>query len=225
LPDAPAQGKVFGKENNGKMEALAAGFFSGRSAMKIGYARVSTLDQNPDLQKDALERAGCEKVIVDKVTGTAREREGLGKVRGLLRAGDTLVVWRLDRLGRSLRDLIEWVRYLEEQGVALQSLHEAIDTSTPSGKLTFHIFGALAEFERSLIQERTQAGLSAARARGRLGGRRKALSPDKRALAVELYREKKMPVTKICEVMGISKPTLYAYVREGQAVASHMHKK
>ena len=125
--------------------------------MKIGYARVSTLDQNPDLQKDALERAGCEKVIVDKVTGTARERPGLGKVRELLRAGDTLVVWRLDRLGRSLRDLIDWVRYLEEEGVALQSLHEAIDTSTPTGKLTFHIFGALAEFERSLIQERTQA--------------------------------------------------------------------
>ena len=217
LPDAREQGKVSSKENNGKIGIRAAGFLPERSAVKIGYARVSTLDQNPDLQKDALERAGCEKVIVDKVTGTARERPGLGKVRELLRAGDTLVVWRLDRLGRSLRDLIEWVRYLEEQGVALQSLHEAIDTSTPTGKLTFHIFGALAEFERSLIQERTQAGLAAARARGRLGGRRKALTPDKRALAVELYREKKMPVAKICEVMGISKPTLYAYVREAQA--------
>ena len=141
--------------------------------MKIGYARVSTLDQNPDLQKDALEKAGCEKVIVDQVSGTVAQRPGLEKVKELLRDGDTLVVWRLDRLGRSLRDLIEWVRYLDEQGVGLQSLHEAIDTSTPTGKLTFHLFGALAEFERNLIQERTKAGLAAARARGHRGGRRK----------------------------------------------------
>ena len=184
--------------------------------MKIGYARVSTLDQNPNLQKDALEEAGCERVIIDQVSGTVVQRPGLTKVKELLRHGDTLVVWRLDRLGRSLHDLIEWVRYLEEHGVGLQSLHEAIDTSTPTGKLTFHLFGALAEFERNLIQERTQAGLAAARARGRLGGRRKALAPEKRTLAVELYQEKKMSVGKICELMGISKPTLYSYVREGQ---------
>ena len=184
--------------------------------MKIGYARVSTLDQNPDLQKDALEKAGCEKVIVDQVSGTVAQRPGLVKVKELLRKGDTLVVWRLDRLGRSLRDLIEWVRYFDEQGVALQSLHEAIDTSTPTGKLTFHLFGALAEFERNLIQERTQAGLAAARARGRNGGRRKALDPDKRALAVDLYQKKELSVLKICELMGISKPTLYSYVRESQ---------
>jgi DNA invertase Pin-like site-specific DNA recombinase len=184
--------------------------------MKIGYARVSTLDQNPTLQRDALEAAGCEKVIIDQVSGTVAQRPGLEKVKELLRTGDTLVVWRLDRLGRSLRDLIEWARYLDSQGVGLQSLHEAIDTTTPAGRLTFHLFGALAEFERNLIQERTQAGLAAARARGRLGGRRKSLSPDKRTLAVSLYEEKKLPVGKICEMMGISKPTLYSYVREAQ---------
>jgi DNA invertase Pin-like site-specific DNA recombinase len=158
--------------------------------MKIGYARISTLDQNPDLQRDDLEKAGCEKVIVDQVSGTVAQRPGLEKVKELLRDGDTLVVWRLDRLGRSLRDLIEWVRYLDEQGVGLQSLHEAIDTSTPTGKLTFHLFGALAEFERNLIQERTQAGLAAARARGRRGGRRKTLDAEKRGLAVDLYQGK-----------------------------------
>ncbi|ABA56534.1 Resolvase-like (plasmid) [Nitrosococcus oceani ATCC 19707] len=184
--------------------------------MKIGYARVSTLDQNLNLQRDALEAAGCQKVIVDQVSGTVAKRPGLEKVKEQLREGDTLVVWRLDRLGRSLRDLIEWVRYLDAQGVGLQSLHESIDTTTPTGRLTFHLFGALAEFERNLIQERTQAGLAAARARGRLGGRRKSLSPDKRALVVSLYEEKKLPVTKICEMMGISKPTLYSYVREAQ---------
>ncbi len=188
--------------------------------MKIGYARVSTLEQNLDLQRDALKSAGCERVFVDQVSGTVAKRPGLEEVKKILRDGDTLVVWRLDRLGRSLRDLIAWAGYLEEQGVALQSLHEAVDTSTPSGKLTFHLFGALAEFERNLIQERTQAGLTAARARGRLGGRRKALDPDKRAVAVDLYQQKKMPVGKICEVMEISKPTLYSYVRESQEGAA-----
>lgn len=181
--------------------------------MKIGYARVSTLDQNPDLQRDALEKAGCEKVIVDQISGTLAARPGLEKIKEQLRPGDTLVVWRLDRLGRSLQDLIGWINYLEERGAALQSLHETIDTTTPTGKLTFHLFGALAEFERNLIQERTQAGLRAARARGRLGGRPKALDNDKRQVAVDLYRQKKMPVGRICAMMGISKPTLYSYVR------------
>lgn len=181
--------------------------------MKIGYARVSTLDQNPNLQEDALKAAGCEKVFVDHVSGSAAARPGLTKAKELLREGDTLVVWRLDRLGRSLKDLIAWVSWLDEQKVGLQSLHEVIDTSTPSGKLTFHLFGALAEFERNLIQERTQAGLKAARARGRVGGRPKALDADKRELAVKLYKEGKTPIGKICTMMGISKPTLYSYVR------------
>lgn len=181
--------------------------------MKIGYARVSTHDQNLDLQRDALIKAGCEKIIDDQITGSVSKRPGLDKVKELLREGDTLVVWRLDRLGRSLRDLIDWIQYLEAHGVALQSLHENIDTQTPTGKLTFHLFGALAEFERNLIRERTQAGLAAARARGRLGGRPKSLDAEKRQLAIDLYNEKKMPVQKLCEMLGISKPTLYSYVR------------
>lgn len=182
--------------------------------MKIGYARVSTLDQTPDLQEDALTEAGCEKVFTDKVSGTIADRPALEELKNQLRTGDTLVVWRLDRLGRSLRDLIGWSEYLAEKGVALQSLQEAINTATPSGKLTFHLFSALAEFERNLIQERTQAGLAAARARGRTGGRPKSLDKEKRALAVRLYNEKELPIRKICEMMGISKPTLYGYVRE-----------
>ena len=135
------------------------------------------------------------------------ERPGLVKLKEILRADDTLVVWRLDRLGRSLKDLIAWVAWLEQEGIGLRSLHEALDTTTPSGKLTFHIFGALAEFERQLIQERTQAGLRVARARGRLGGRPQALPADKRQLAVQLYQERKVAVKHICELMGISKPT------------------
>lgn len=184
--------------------------------MNIGYARVSTQDQNLDLQKDALEKAGCEQIIVDKVSGTVAERPGLKQIKTILRKGDTLVVWRLDRLGRSLKDLIEWMNYLDEQKVGLKSLQEVIDTSTSTGKLVFHVFGALAEFERNLIRERTKAGLAAARARGKLGGRRKSLNAEDRKIAVDLYNEKKMPVKKICEMMGISKPTLYSYVRQSQ---------
>jgi DNA invertase Pin-like site-specific DNA recombinase len=127
---------------------------------------------------------------------------------------DTLVVWRLDRLGRSLKDLIEWMNYLDQQGIALKSLQESIDTSTATGKLVFHVFGAMAEFERNLIKERTQAGLSAARARGRVGGRPKRLNADKRKLAIRLYNEEQHTIDEICEMMGITKPTLYKYVRE-----------
>ncbi|GEB90103.1 recombinase family protein [Zymomonas mobilis] len=184
--------------------------------MRIGYARVSTQEQNPDFQKDALEAVGCEKIITDKASGTIRSRPGLEKVKELLRAGDTLVVWRLDRLGRSLRDLIEWMSYLEENKVELLSLHEAINTTTPTGKLTFHLFAAIAEFERNLIRERTQAGLEAARSRGKKGGRPTALDKDKRDLAVRLYHEKKITIAKICTMLGISKPTLYAYVRSAE---------
>jgi DNA invertase Pin-like site-specific DNA recombinase len=181
--------------------------------MLIGYARVSTSDQHLDLQHEALRQAGCEKIVVDRVSGTVADRPGLAKVKEILRPGDTLVVWRLDRLGRSLRDLIEWVTSLEQDSIGFHSLQEAIETSLPSGKLTFHIFAALAEFERHLIRERTHAGLAAARARGRRGGRPKALDADQRQLVVTLYHEKKLPVKTICALMGISKPTLYAYVR------------
>jgi len=184
--------------------------------MLIGYARVSTQDQNPDLQKDALEKAGCSEIYTDKVTGTAAHRPALAKAKARLREGDTFVVWRLDRLGRSLKDLIEWVAYFEKEGIAFKSLQESIDTTTPTGKLIFHMFGALAEFERNLIRERTQAGLAAARARGRKGGRSKALSPAKRKRAVELYKKKEISIKEICSMMNISKPTLYSYVRESQ---------
>lgn len=159
-------------------------------AMLIGYARVSTDDQKSDLQEDALKAAGCEKIIVDKVSGVKTERSGLTQLSELLRKGDTLVVWRLDRLGRSLKDLIEWVNRLEQWGVSFRSLEESIDTRSSSGKLIFHIFGALAEFERNLIEDRTRAGLAAARARGRKGGRPKSLDTTKRQLTVELYQEK-----------------------------------
>jgi DNA invertase Pin-like site-specific DNA recombinase len=160
--------------------------------MLIGYARVSTHEQNLDLQKDALQSAGCEKIFVDEVSGAVAARPGLQQAMDTLRAGDVLVVWRLDRLlGRSLRDLIELVRQLEEWKVGFRSLQESMDTSSSGGKLIFHVFGALAEFERNLIRERTVAGLSAARARGRKGGRPKRLNDKKRKLAVQLYSDGK----------------------------------
>lgn len=180
--------------------------------MLIGYARVSTDDQNLDLQKDALTRSGCDRIMEDRLSGASAARPGLEATLDYARPGDVIVVWRLDRLSRSLKDLIEMVAMLESKGIGLKSLHESIDTSSSSGKLVFHIFGALAEFERNLIRERTQAGLQAARARGRKGGRPKALNSDKRALAIKLYDEKQHTVDQICQMMGVSKPTLYKYI-------------
>ncbi|WP_395831872.1 recombinase family protein [Elstera sp.] len=188
--------------------------------MLFGYARVSTDDQNLHLQHDALRVAGCERVFEDRKSGAKAERPALTAVLDIMRAGDTLVVWRLDRLGRSLKDLIRLVETLEARKIGLRSLQEAIDTSSSGGRLVFHLFGALAEFERNLIRERTNAGLEAARARGRVGGRRKQLDPDKRRLAVQLYDEKKHTVIEICRLMGISKPTLYSYVAEVHARAA-----
>ena len=181
--------------------------------MLIGYARVSTHDQNLGLQRDALKAAGCDKIIEDTASGGKVQRSGLDRALELLRKGDTLVVWRLDRLGRSLRHLIELITELEGQGIGFRSLQESIDTTSPGGTLVFHIFGALAEFERNLIRERTMAGLEAARARGRTGGRRHKLDVRKRALAVELYRGKQHTVVEICDMVGITKPTLHAYIR------------
>jgi len=180
--------------------------------MFIGYARVSTDDQNLDLQRDALTRAGCERIMEDQLSGAKAERPGLQEALGYARAGDVLVVWRLDRLSRSLKDLIEMVALLESKGIGLMSLHESINTTSSSGKLIFHIFGALAEFERNLIRERTNAGLNAARSRGRKGGRPKVLDVNKRSLVIKLYEEKKHTVGEICQMMGISKPTLYKYI-------------
>jgi len=188
--------------------------------MLIGYARVSTDDQNLDLQRDALTNAGCNRILEDRLGGAKAERPGLKAALDYARQGDDLVVWRLDRLSRSLKDLIELVSLLESKGIGLKSLHESLDTSSSSGKLIFHIFGALAEFERNLIRERTYAGLQAARARGRKGGRPKSLDFDKRVLAVRLYDERLHTVDQICKLMGISKPTLYKYIESQREVTS-----
>jgi DNA invertase Pin-like site-specific DNA recombinase len=184
--------------------------------MLIGYARVSTTDQTLDLQLDALQKAGCTKTFTDTVSGGTAERPGLAEAFSHLRDGDTLVVWRLDRLGRSLTHLIETVRRLHSQGIGFKSLTEQIDTTTSGGKLIFHIFGALAEFERDIIRERTQAGLAAARARGRRGGRRKTLTPRQIAMVKKLYADKTTPIKDICKSFHISRMTLWRYVNVGQ---------
>jgi DNA invertase Pin-like site-specific DNA recombinase len=186
--------------------------------MLIGYARVSTDDQNLNLQRDALQQAGCRRIYEDRLSGVKAARPGLEKALEVARCGDVLVVWRLDRLGRSLKDLINMMETLSEQGIELHSLTESLTTTSSSGKLIFHLFGALAEFERNLIRERTQAGLSAARARGRKGGRPKALEPAKRQLAVKLYEERQHSIGEICRLMGISKPTLYHYIAEVKGI-------
>lgn len=180
--------------------------------MLIGYSRVSTFDQNLDLQNDALIKAECEKIFSDNISGTIAKREGLEKLKEQLRKGDTLIVWRLDRLGRSLKDLIDWMTYLDTEGISFKSLQENIDTATSTGKLFFHIFGAFAEFERNLIVERTNAGLATARARGRLGGRPKTLDADEQKTIVELYNKRELSIEKLCKMFKISKPTLYKYV-------------
>jgi DNA invertase Pin-like site-specific DNA recombinase len=187
--------------------------------MLIGYARVSTFDQTLALQRDALQEAGCERIFTDTASGSRSDRPGLAEALDHLRSGDTLVVWRLDRLGRSLRHLIDTVSALQERerGVGFKSLQEQIDTTTSGGKLVFHVFGALAEFERDLIRERTQAGLTAARARGRRGGRPKALDPKKAQIAQALYNDKTNSVADICRTLRISRATLYRYVKTGAA--------
>jgi DNA invertase Pin-like site-specific DNA recombinase len=190
--------------------------------MLIGYARVSTQDQTLDLQTDALTQADCEKIFTDTMSGAKAERPGLQEAMHHLRAGDTLVVWRLDRLGRTLKQLIVTITDLSEQDIGFKSLQENIDTTTSGGKLIFHIFGALAEFEREVIKERTNAGLQAARARGRFGGRPKtqALDPKKMALAKQLHDDRSRPVQEICDTLQISKSTLYRYLRDASVVGT-----
>jgi DNA invertase Pin-like site-specific DNA recombinase len=192
--------------------------------MHIGYARVSTHDQNLDLQRDALRAAGCEKVFEDQASGAKTARPGLDAALDALRSGDTLVVWRLDRLGRSLSHLIATVGELQERGVGFKSLQESIDTTSSTGNLVFQIFGAIAEFERNLIRERTQAGLAAARARGRKGGRPLKLNANKQELLYQLYDAREKSIREICELLGISKKTLYEYLkrrgRKSQEAAS-----
>jgi len=163
--------------------------------LKIGYARVSSDDQNLDLQFDALKKAGCKKVFDDRITGAKAARPGLDKLMEIAREGDVIVVWRLDRLGRSLKNLIELVNRLEKEGIGLSSIQEKIDTKSSSGKLIFHIFGALAEFEGALIKDRTHAGLAAARERGRTGGRPKALDAKQQKLLFKLYNSKEHSIS------------------------------
>jgi len=179
--------------------------------MKIGYARVSSDDQSLDLQRDALKQAGCERIYEEKESGGKADRPELSRLMEALRSGDTLVVWRLDRVGRSLKHLIETVEHLEAMGVGFQSVTEAIDTTTSGGKLVFHIFAALAEFERTLIRERTRADLKAARAWGRQGGRPMTLSADKRRMAQALRDDPKQSVASICTALGITHTTFYRY--------------
>src|SRR6266496_4981324 len=187
--------------------------------MLIGYARVSTQDQTLNLQKDALEKIGCAKIFTDIISGATTERQGLDEALAYVREGDTLVVWRLDRLGRSLKHLIETITALNNRKIGFKSITENIDTTTSGGKLIFHIFGALAEFERDIIKERTKAGLQAARARGRLGGRPKVTTmntPKKVALAQSLYDDKNNTIDEVCKTLNISRATLYRYITVGQ---------
>ncbi len=178
----------------------------------VGYARVSTQDQTLDLQLDALKNAGCIKVFTDTASGEKSERIGLHEALDYVRETDVLVVWRLDRLGRSLRDLIDLISKLDQRKIGFKSLTENIDTTTSGGKLIFHIFGALAEFERNLIRERTNAGLQAARSRGMKGGRPKVLTEKKVEMARKLYADKSNSVEEICKTLGVSRMTLWRYV-------------
>jgi DNA invertase Pin-like site-specific DNA recombinase len=190
--------------------------------MHIGYARISTGEQTLHLQEDALQQAGCEQLYRDVASGAKAERPGLADAVDHLRTGDTLVVWRLDRLGRSLRHLIDTLTDLDKRGIGFKSLTEHIDTTTPGGRLIFHIFGSLAEFERDLIRERTNAGLAAARSRGRTGGRPPAKAfrnPAALAMAKDLYHNTKTPIAAICRQFNISRPTLYRYVGTTRSAA------
>ena len=181
--------------------------------MRIGYCRVSTADQSEDLQKDALSKAHCDRIFSDVASGSKCERPGLAEAISHCRPGDTLVVWKLDRMGRSLQDLIRIMEDLRQKQIGFLSLRELIDTNTAGGKLVFHIFGALAEFEKALIQERTNAGLAAARARGRTGGRPRKLG-GKRVDQARLLLSKNSP-QQVADILGISKSTLYRAIRTG----------
>ncbi len=178
----------------------------------IGYARVSTDDQNLDLQRDALSKAGCEVIYEETASGKNTQRPELEHCRKALRAGDTLVVWRLDRLGRSLQDLVTIVSELELAGITFESVTEKIETGSAAGKLIFHVFAALAEFERNIIRERTNAGLAAARARGRKGGRKLALN-DKQVREIKLLlSDPENQVTEVAKRYGVSRATIYKYL-------------
>ncbi|HVB09149.1 MAG TPA: recombinase family protein [Bacillota bacterium] len=184
--------------------------------MRIGYARVSTGEQKLDLQMDALHTAGCERLFSDTVSGAKAERPGLTQALAACQPGDTLVVWKLDRLGRSLPHLVQTVHDLDARGVGFQSLRENIDTVSSGGRLVFHLFAALAEFERDLIRERTNAGLSAARARGRKGGRPMGVNLVKQKAALALQKDPTYSIREICQIVDISRNTYYKYIARAQ---------
>lgn len=183
--------------------------------MNLGYARVSTDDQHLELQLDALRQAGCEKIFEDKISGSKFDRPGLNDVLAYARQGDVLVVWRLDRLGRSLPDLLTLVAQLEEKGIGLHSLNEQIRTDSSTGKLVFHIFAALAEFERNLIRERTVAGLKSARARGRKGGRREKLTQQQSYEIRVLMKDPAVQVANVARQYKVSRSTIYRVIAAG----------
>ena len=185
--------------------------------MLVGYARVSTQEQKLDLQEDALNHAGCERIFTDVATGARSSRSGLDEAIEFMRPGDTLVVWKLDRLGRSLKHLIETVNMLHARKIGFRSLQESIDTTTSGGKLIFHVFGALAEFERDIIRERTRAGLASARARGRLGGRPRKMDAKKVSMAKSLLDDPENSVDDVCKTLKVSRATLYRYLNAEKA--------
>lgn len=176
--------------------------------MLVGYARVSTEDQNLDLQADALKSAGCEHLFTDQLSGAAKNRPGLVEALKYLRQGDTLVVWKLDRLGRTVKGLVDLVECLQEKGIQFRSLTDGIDTSTSAGRFFFHVMAALAQMERELIRERTNAGLKAARARGRLGGRKPKMDDSKVKSAKHLL-DSGVPAREVAKNLGVSRATLY----------------
>ena len=184
--------------------------------MKVGYARVSTNDQHLYMQEDALKNSGCEEIYHDIASGVKVARPGLEEALNYLREGDILIVWKLDRLGRSIQHLIKTVKDLNDRGIGFKSLQENIDTTTSGGKLIFYIFSALAEFERDLITERTKAGLKAARTRGRLGGRPPVLSDKQVTKMMTHYDERKLTIDEICKLYSISKPSFYNYLKKSK---------
>lgn len=188
--------------------------------MLVGYARVSTHDQDPALQLDALKAAGCEKVFVEKASGAQRDRPELKAAIQYVRQGDTLVVWKLDRLARSLPQLIESVATLEQHSVGLRSLTESIDTTTSGGRLIFHVFGALAEFERSVIRERTRAGLDAARARGKLGGRPRKMTDNDIRAAKAMLADGAITVGEVAKRLNVAPSTLYKHIPAARAAGA-----
>jgi DNA invertase Pin-like site-specific DNA recombinase len=191
-----------------------------RKGMRIGYARVSTLEQNLALQRDALTEAGCEKIFIEQMSGAVTDRHALRDALDYARSGDTLIVWKLDRLARSMKQLIETIEKLRVQGIGFRSLTEAIDTTTAQGVLVFHMFSALAEFERALIRERTRAGLAAAKRVGRTGGRPAKLTEDDLDVARTLLANPDITVADIADRIGVSPATLYRYLPSARTANS-----